>query len=114
MTTVPLCMDCKLDYREFGVDVVLPWSQWCAIHPDVDGILCGTCIARRVAKLQGAVVILAVVEFKRGTCRTCVQLRPLSGDVFTCPLANMRLHASSVDEFGCIHHETDEQKRWRD
>lgn len=115
-TEVAACLDCGLPYTDFLLDVLLPRSQWLQIHPDENGLLCAACIVRRVSALPGVTALHAIADVRQvvRTCRTCVQLRPLKGDVFACPVANMRLHAVSVDQFGCIHHETAESARWPD
>ncbi len=51
------CLDCGIDYSEFGVDLTLPDDQWKLIHPGVNGLLCATCIARRAAKLRGIIAL---------------------------------------------------------
>ena len=57
------CLGCGKPYSGFGMDVVLPRSQWCAIHPDEDGLLCAQCIVDRVhERIAGATVIHAIVE----------------------------------------------------
>lgn len=57
------CIDCGIDYGDFGVDITLPNAQWTVICPE-DGLLCGTCIAKRALKIEGAIAIRAVIEIK--------------------------------------------------
>lgn len=60
-----MCWDCGLDYKEFGSDITFSNSQWNDICPEASnggGLLCGTCIARRVNDLPGSIAIRAVVE----------------------------------------------------
>jgi hypothetical protein len=56
------CLDCGKRYAEFPLDVVLPRSQWLAIHPADGGVLCAACIVKRAAKVPGATVVHAVIE----------------------------------------------------
>jgi hypothetical protein len=58
------CMDCGKDYNEFGMDVVLPDSQWVLINPKKDGLLCAQCIVDRVSRIDGSIVVHAIIEFK--------------------------------------------------
>ena len=55
-------MDCKKPYKEFGLDIHLPRSQWLEIHPDEDGLLCAQCIIDRSAKVKGCTVVHAILE----------------------------------------------------
>lgn len=57
------CLDCGKGYKSFGVDIVLPRSQWLLIHPDDNGLLCAQCIVNRIAKIDTAIVVHANVEF---------------------------------------------------
>ena len=57
------CIDCGRKYEQFRMDVVLPHSQWKLIHPEVDGLLCAQCIVNRVSKIDGAIVVHALIEF---------------------------------------------------
>ena len=57
------CMDCTKLYIEFPLDMVLPDEQWALIHNSPGGVLCANCIVKRAAKLHGAVVVRAVIEF---------------------------------------------------
>lgn len=63
-TPVATCLDCGIPYKSFGVDVTLPDDQWQLIHPDKDGLLCGTCIARRAQKLDCVVALRAKLELR--------------------------------------------------
>jgi hypothetical protein len=56
------CKDCGRLYSNFGLDIILPKSQWLQINPDGGGLLCGQCISMRADKLQGATVIHAIIE----------------------------------------------------
>lgn len=56
------CLDCKKPYSEFGMDILLPRGQWLAINPNERGLLCAQCIVNRAEKLNGAIVIHAVIE----------------------------------------------------
>ena len=55
------CHDCLLPYEFHGADVVVEnddWDQICA--PEDKGIiLCGLCIARRVAEIPEAIILKA-------------------------------------------------------
>jgi hypothetical protein len=55
------CLDCGLDYDQFGMDVLLPRHQWLTIHPADDGLLCALCITRRAARVPGAVALHVVI-----------------------------------------------------
>lgn len=55
------CLDCGLDYDDFGMDLLLPRHQWLEIHPDEGGLLCALCIVRRASKLTGAVAMHGVI-----------------------------------------------------
>lgn len=60
---VPLsCMDCKMPYSKFPLDMLFPRGQWLAINPKDGGLLCANCMVKRASKLKGAVVVHAVVE----------------------------------------------------
>lgn len=63
------CMDCRLFYDRFGLDVVLPRGQWLLVNPAEHGVLCARCIVRRAAKIPGATVVHAVIDFVPGTMR---------------------------------------------
>ena len=57
------CLDCNLEYDDnFGADITLSYSQWELIFPEDNGLLCGTCLTRRVQKLPGIIAIRAVIE----------------------------------------------------
>lgn len=60
------CMDCGLDYSEFKLDIVLPHSQWVAINPANDGLLCAQCIVNRLSKIPGVVCVHAIAEVNLG------------------------------------------------
>jgi hypothetical protein len=51
-----VCRDCRLPYREFGLDLVLPDQQWRAVCPE-GGVLCATCICRRAAYFNATAVL---------------------------------------------------------
>jgi len=55
------CLDCGMDYDDFGMDVLLPRHQWLDIHPAENGLLCALCIVRRAHKLPRAVALHAVI-----------------------------------------------------
>lgn len=55
------CIDCGRDYDDFGLDITLPNAQWVTLCPE-DGLLCGTCIAKRSEKIEGVIGIRAVLE----------------------------------------------------
>ena len=61
------CADCGLPYEEHGIDIHLKDEHWDMVSPSGDtegnGLLCGTCIARRVSTLPGAIVIKAHIDF---------------------------------------------------
>jgi DNA-binding winged helix-turn-helix (wHTH) protein len=60
----PSCADCGLLYTHFGADVSLSDEQWEMITGDHAHLLCGTCIARRVQRLPGAIVLRAKIQFE--------------------------------------------------
>lgn len=65
MTKIPAnCLDCGMPYSHFGMDMVLPHSQWIFIHPDKYGLLCAQCIINRVSKIKGATVVHAIIEIQ--------------------------------------------------
>lgn len=59
------CMDCKLNYDDYPMDIVLSKDQWLMIHPGDGGVLCANCIATRARKLPGAVNLTARITFGR-------------------------------------------------
>lgn len=61
---VVCCEDCDKPYTEFGLDLVLPDSQWEEITGRSDGsvILCANCIVKRAAKLSKFTVVKAQLE----------------------------------------------------
>lgn len=61
---IAACLDCGLDYSEFGVDLLLPRSQWLLIHPDENGLLCALCIAKRAARIGQCCGIRGVLEIR--------------------------------------------------
>ena len=57
------CKDCKLPYRKFPLDVILPRSQWLAIMGSECGLLCASCIVKRIARrIPRATVCHLIVE----------------------------------------------------
>lgn len=56
---MPGCLDCGVDYRLLGLDVVLPDQQWKLLCPERDGggILCPDCISKRAAVLGGTAIL---------------------------------------------------------
>lgn len=58
------CYYCRRPYEKFGVDFVFTAEQWKLVHPEIDGVVCGSCIAKRVATLEGVVRIKSVLEFE--------------------------------------------------
>lgn len=50
------CIDCGLDYSEFGVDLVLPDQQWKILFPEESGLLFANCICKRASKLGTSIV----------------------------------------------------------
>lgn len=56
------CLDCRLNYEEFPIDLLLPNEQWKKIHDGVHGVICPSCIINRVANFPEAIVIKAVVD----------------------------------------------------
>lgn len=100
------CMDCRLPYEKFALDVILPRHQWLTIHPQGDGLLCANCIVKRSALVSGSIAAHMVIEFhpqEQRVCASCQHLRSfeLTDEVSTCPVVNIRIHAASLDEFGC-------------
>lgn len=74
-----VCLDCGLDYGQFGLDVLLPRWQWLEIHPDENGLLCGRCIAVRAARIHGSVAIHATIGVKTPpTCPSCQKTTTVS------------------------------------
>ncbi len=57
-----VCLDCGLLYAGFGVDITLSDAHWLLICPEKDGLLCGTCIARRARQHGSVVAIRAELE----------------------------------------------------
>lgn len=62
-SVMAVCLDCKKPYEKFGLDIVLPHSQWLKINPEKDGLLCAQCIINRASKLKGIIVMHAIMEF---------------------------------------------------
>jgi len=59
----PKCLDCGLEYRKMGLDLVLPDQQWIKIAPEGKGtILCANCICKRAAKNKRSITILAWIK----------------------------------------------------
>ena len=58
------CLDCGKPYADFGLDLLLPRSQWLAIHPDDHGLLCAGCILARASKIPGTTGVHGVIEIK--------------------------------------------------
>lgn len=58
------CEDCgKLYSSEDWVDCILSDDQWLLIHPESkEGILCGSCMIKRISKLPNVTVIKMIVE----------------------------------------------------
>ena len=54
------CLDCGMEYKDMGLDLVIPDQQWKTICPE-GGILCANCICKRAEKL-GATSLLAWVD----------------------------------------------------
>jgi hypothetical protein len=64
------CLDCGLDYDQFGMDTQVPRAQWLTIHPDEGGLLCATCIVRRIAqRLPGATLVHLITEVSGGSAK---------------------------------------------
>jgi len=61
------CRDCRLPYSLHGADITFSPDDWARITGKDDRgiLLCGTCIACRVANLPGAVAIRARLDFGR-------------------------------------------------
>ena len=57
------CMDCGLDYSEFGVDFTFPHEEWTQINPEENGILCANCMIIRASKLPGIIAVRGYMEF---------------------------------------------------
>lgn len=59
------CFDCGENYP-FGLDMILPDSQWNHIFPEGKGegggLLCPTCICKRAAKLKDSTVVLCWID----------------------------------------------------
>lgn len=68
----PACKDCGLPYSEFGMDTVIPNSQWVDIHPgrtewaDCNGLLCASCMVKRASRLEGKLVAWMAFVFVPG------------------------------------------------
>lgn len=56
------CMDCRLLYEDFPLDMTLSDEQWNMIHDSPGGVLCASCIVKRASKLRGAVAVRAHIE----------------------------------------------------
>jgi hypothetical protein len=54
--TVAYCLDCGVEYRTLGLDIILPDQQWNVICPE-NGILCANCICKRAAKFGGTSIL---------------------------------------------------------
>lgn len=57
----PKCLDCGLEYRKMGLDLVLPDQQWKKLCPE-NGILCANCICKRASKNKRSISILAWIK----------------------------------------------------
>lgn len=63
MKKEPKCIDCGIEYRKMGLDLVLPNQQWKVICPENPmHILCANCICKRAKKNKSSTVILAWVD----------------------------------------------------
>jgi hypothetical protein len=60
------CMDCGIDYGEFGMDTLMSNEQWRMIHPDDWGLLCASCIVKRASKLPDVLWVEARLVFEPG------------------------------------------------
>lgn len=97
-----VCLDCGLDYGDFGMDTLLPRWQWLMIHPSEGGLLCANCIVKRAAKIPGAVGLQAVIgiapvaliepepDLLCTACRTVVKSVDWQGACPTCGNGTMR------------------------
>lgn len=56
------CLDCRLPYELFPLDVILPRPQWLDIHPDENGLLCAACIVKRASRVPGVTCVRAILE----------------------------------------------------
>lgn len=56
------CYDCGLPYKEFGLDVILPRSQWLVVCPEENALLCAQCIINRASKIPSISVVHATLE----------------------------------------------------
>ena len=61
MSKEPKCIDCGIEYKDLGVDVVLPDQQWKYICPE-NGILCANCISKRASNIEGATVMYVWID----------------------------------------------------
>ena len=55
-------MDCGIEDAEM-VGMIIPRSQWLAIHPDDGGILCANCMVARAKKLPNEICITGIITF---------------------------------------------------
>ncbi len=63
MKKEPKCLDCGLEYKKMGLDLVLPDQQWIKIAPEGKSIiLCANCICKRASKNRRSVAVLAWVK----------------------------------------------------
>ena len=58
------CMDCKMLYKDFPLDMLFPRSQWLRINPKDDGVLCANCMINRASRIKRATVVHAVIEIE--------------------------------------------------
>lgn len=63
--TILRCIDCRMPYGNFPLDMTFPDEQWRLIHAPEGGVLCANCMVRRAAGLSGAVVVRATIEFSK-------------------------------------------------
>jgi len=57
------CKDCGELYNNMGVNITFSDEQWKLIFPEESGLLCASCICKRVDKLKGSIAIRAEIDF---------------------------------------------------
>lgn len=57
------CMDCGLPYADFSLDSTLPDDEWALIHDSEGGLLCASCMVRRIKeRVPGAVAVRMKID----------------------------------------------------
>lgn len=61
------CKDCGELYSDMGVDITFPEEQWKLIFPEESGLLCASCIMKRVEKIKNSIAVRAIIDFGNNT-----------------------------------------------